>query len=290
MKNPARTLLKALTLTAFAATASLMLCSSAFAATIVDDKFIDGGFTNGADAKDISWYATGGDLSVVSDQTTGPDEGVADNALNRTAATFSGALGSFASTTLAIGETMTLSFNLDFTATPGTNSGGLRFGLYNSNGSPVAGNSNDPNNDFGYRIALPTNQSSAPVINREAGTNASIGTGNDAVALATPGSFSNINIGATTNNYSFSITRGASTNTFGLSLNGTSIALTAIEDANITTFDEIYIGTGNISTAFCVDNVLLTVVSTIPEPSTYASLVGFGVLGLAVLRRRNRVA
>jgi hypothetical protein len=45
-------------------------------------------------------------------------------------------------------------------------------------------------------------------------------------------------------------------------------------------------GTGN-NLSFQLDNLEFTNISAIPEPSTYAALVGLGVLGFASLRRRR---
>ncbi len=139
------------------------------AQAVVNDTFTDGGFTNGADPLDISWFGISSNfsgtvstpsriqLSVVEDQTLGSGK-----ALNLDTPSFTTnnpgfipphlALGTFAPVSLGSepGDTLYLSFDFRFTTKPSTSTtssqfpafraGGLRFGLYNSAFTPVTTN------------------------------------------------------------------------------------------------------------------------------------------------------
>lgn len=273
-------------------------------AAILNDTFADGGITNGADVLDTNWFLiTGsGALTAQSDTTTGPNEGVADTALQHAAATFSGVGGSFTPTTIAVGETMRLSFDVRFTGTPSNNGAGFRFGLYNSNGGTIGTGSSG--NDFGYVIRSGSGTSSGGSVAKEVGGSTGPFGGLDILTLGryTPAP----PLGTTSKNYVMELTRLSATEIgIGFKIDGVTYSDSVTEGfttdngsrtrlpsvpmgdepasggAAYFTFDEVLIGTGNNATTYRVDNVKLEVV---PEP---ASLAAIGLLGLALGRRRR---
>lgn len=296
--------------------AALLATTGARAATIVDDKFIDGGVTDGSDASDVGWYpvvnaAGGTNPSPQSDSTTGPNEGGNDAALQFTpSAAFAGTGASFTQVTLAVGQTITLSFDARFTGTPTTNGGGFRLGLYNTDGG-TTGTSNS-NSDYGYLVRAPAGgTAAAPSLAKELGngTNGGGAAGNGALILGgndilTVGTYANsvAALGAASATYSLAITRTSATAvSFGLQVNGVSVGGGPFTDSgNVPgatgspantpayfTFNEIVIGTGNVTSnpTFRVDNVLLTVTTAVPEPAAMG-LMALG--GLSLLCRRTR--
>ncbi len=269
----------------------LALIPCVWSAPLVNDAFVDGDFADGSDTLDTVWRAGASPLptlSIVSDNTTGPDESSADNALQVATTNANGVLGTFSSTTLAIGETLTLGFDLRFTSTP-TSATGLRFGLFNSNGTAyTAGTATThDDNDSGYRIDVPTNTAStAPRVRFEGGTNGGLGAGNDALAPSTAGTFSNYNLGTTSTAFSFSITRtDATTVSFGLTIDGVNVitSIASDTDRSAFTFDEVFFGVSGAST-YLLDNISVNV-TAVPEPSTAATLLGITSLAFAARRR-----
>lgn len=233
--------------------------------------------------------------SLVTDSTTGPNEGSADKALSLTPASSANSyLGTFTATTLAIGQTLTL--RLDARYSVGTNTGvasGFRIGLFNSNGTGYTAGTADTfdDNDPGYRVNVPYNlTATSPTVGKEAGTNGSAGGGTDFTALTA--TISNVNLRTTSTRFTLTATRSSSTQVdLDLLVNGTSIASTAIIDNSspFFTFDEVMIGSGAGSgNVYLVDNVYVEA-SPIPEPSASALLLS-GAAGLLTLafRRRKR--
>jgi PEP-CTERM motif len=309
MKNPARTLLKALSLAAFSTTAAFTLSSSAFAATIVSDTFTDGGVTDGADAQDVSWSAlfnlNGGSPSVAN---TGSLPGTG-NALNADASsTFSAitaALPTDTALNLAIGDTLTFSFNALYTQAPVNVGSGFRFGI--ASGNYAVGVLVNTGTTAGFSIAHD--------LDNTAGTNFLTGGGNHALGFSTgsaAGDTGTNNVTftgmAVTTTYAMSISMtyvDATTISYTATVNGFTATATDKDDTGVnntvgadflTNFSggRLLIRNGNLGSGtvgdFRVDDVVVDVTSAIPEPSTYAALAGLGVLGLAVLRRKNRAA
>lgn len=128
------------------------------AGTVVDDTFADGGFTDGADPRDVAWYAINGPASGLSIVTDNGTPGIGGgNALRFNAAgtVQRGIVGVLAKpVTLEDGEILTLTFNFRFENTTNLNfSSRLRWGLYGSGGTPIdAHNKNNIwyANDEGY--------------------------------------------------------------------------------------------------------------------------------------------
>jgi PKD repeat protein len=91
---------------------------------LLSDDFSDGLFNNQSLPGSAKWYTSGGSLAISS--------GALAVSPGRMALAFFKDSGV---QSLAVGEQITASFTLNFSA-PGTSSGGFRFGFFNSNGEP----------------------------------------------------------------------------------------------------------------------------------------------------------
>lgn len=289
--NPIR--LSPFSLSLAVAIPALCLAEHAGAVNVLNDKFLDGTITNGTNAGETDTaYFTNRDLTtltIVSDNTTGPDEGANDNALNFNpgGSTFRGFLGEFTSTTAAVGERLVLNFDIRYLASA---SGEFRFGLYNNGGTSVTGNNQAADsNDYGYRIALDRNGMAASTsLASEIGEAASdIGLGTTrAITGGTTSDFTAF--GTVSQNVSLSVERtNATTNTITLGINGTtrgSWTDNATGASNGTaatfTFNEVFFSPTQ-ATQVRFDNIS---VDLIPEPSTAL----LGALGALCLLRRRR--
>lgn len=172
--------------------AALSWCSVAGGSFIVIDGFDDGGRTNGADPLDIAWYRTvnTGSLDVFYDSGA-----MNSNVLRFTPnITFVAAAGVLPTTFSLdnVGDYIELSFDFRYLNTPGSQTSGLRWGIYNDAGAPATADdtsSADPNNvaynhasknDFGYYFNLSTGTgSTAHQLWRESGGTGSITAGTD---------------------------------------------------------------------------------------------------------------
>ncbi|MEX2607509.1 MAG: PEP-CTERM sorting domain-containing protein, partial [Kiritimatiellia bacterium] len=201
---------------------------------------------------------------------------------------------------LAIGETLTLNFDITFYIGALGKSGddGFRFGIYDSNSDRVTADNTNANgsaagfnDDRGYSVWANLNESgnlelfektsdnnlnvsSSANTQRATGTNTNMGTGG---LLSTAGSFS--------------IERTASGLNISSSIGGGSVSYSHLSPGT-TEFDTIYFfGAGTQFTensndddgSFTLDNVS---VSVIPEPSTFI-LVGLALLGLVAFGHRK---
>jgi hypothetical protein len=243
------------------------------------------------DAKDLQWYSSlaSGTLNVQADTFAG---GSSARAMNfATSDPFRRYGANFTSTTLAVGTTTKLSFNVRLTETASNNAVGFRFGLFNSNGTNISSDNpnmlNQPsqqNDDFGYhiRFATGTNGTNLNEICDEPAGDNPLGGGTGGTLISTvSGTASSIN---NTTNHLFELLLIRSTGTtlnFQLFYDGVLKATGTDTSSIVTTFDAIYIGNGNVSTDFSIDNVQLQV----PEPASLSliTLAGFGLL-----RRRQR--
>lgn len=186
---------------------------------------------------------------------------------------FRGILGTMSSsTTIDIGETLTLSFSGKYLGST-NNSGGLRFGFVNSG---------DLDNAYATRVGTGGNTSMDLI--RDTGGDDSPAAG---TVLAVTGGITGPSpayVGITTSTFEgiYSITRTAST-TYSLtaSMNGSTISATDVADQGWDNYNRIFIRNGGINNGFQVDDVSVTL---IPEPSA-AFLGGLGLLTL--LRRRR---
>ncbi|EIQ00994.1 hypothetical protein OpiT1DRAFT_05555 [Opitutaceae bacterium TAV1] len=176
----------------------------------------------------------------------------------------------------------------------------LRFGFYNSNGTPVtADNTTGSNNDYGYMSeGLPFGSGTADItttkFSRETGgADSIILTGTDLVKLTGSSTGSRIH-DSDTYTVIFTITRtgtGISLLSTVQSADGSTLFSITGTDANIsayTSFDEIAFGS-SADIGYRLDNVTVTTnVSQIPEPSTSILLIGTAILAAILLIRRER--
>lgn len=81
----------------------------------------------------------------------------------------------------------------------------------------------------------------------------------------------------------FTLSWVASTGTLSLSVNG--VAKTSVVDTAFSSFSHIYLSSG---TGGVIDSLTITTPSAVPEPSTYAALLGASLLSWAATRRNRR--
>lgn len=219
----------------------------------------------------------------------------------------------FNATSLAVGETLSLTFNLridgpalgNFSANTGVNNQ-LRFGLYYSNGvTPVAAdNFNSPYSFSAYDgygsftslMAGSTNSNGTP-----AGWTIRDRTGTENALISTTTGYTSL--GATElpetsfaidtlYEGSMSILRTEAgveiTATFFGGALGTGYTMTRLDDTNsVTTFDTIAFHlNSSVGASYSISNVEVSLIAApIPEPSTYAALAGLLALGLVARKR-----
>jgi hypothetical protein len=246
---------------------SLGAFTSVHAAVLVDDQFNDNDFSDGADTLDAAWTApVNAALSIVPFNSTGNTSAAvyinssATNALTR---------GAFTNTTaLAIGESITLSFDFRMIAAATNDTAGLRFGLGTSS------------NTFGFTFGT--------------GTSSAVGTAQFATGTVSGPNTPYTSTGATfsinntaSHSFSFTITRTSGTSlSFLSSVDANTVSAVSNNTISNFTFNSIILGQGSSSANdINIDNVI---VSVIPEPSTYAALAGLAVLGLVVCKRSRK--
>lgn len=261
---------------------ALLVAHSASAAVLVDDKFIDGGFSDGTDAKDLNWqlYTTGPTLSIVSNNVTGPDEGANDNALNLNNAGqgFRGIYGTTTNTALGVGNSLTLSYDFKLASAPGNTAAIVRFGLYNSGGT------NPATDDKGYFARL-SSGTGTPTVEawKETGTDVVL-SGADTSVIAGGSGSGFVAISASSVNLTLILTRVTLTSIkIDILENSTPIWSVTDSSSIFSSFDTIALGTGTNTIQFTYDNISL--VSVVPEPSS----IGFASLALGgcLVRRRR---
>lgn len=225
-------------------------------AAVISDGFSDGARTNGADSQDVAWYTIGAPASaatVVGDSVTG---GIgAGNALKLTPTSYAqGFVANLPSTiTLVDGESVTLTFKWRFTGTTNINqTGRLRFGFFNSGGTPTAGDANSTvrANDKGYYAQ--TNPGSASAT----GTSLMQETIGDDILGATGTSSAGGNAGASVNGGTtahtamLSIRRSGASLVLSASIDGLTAATATVASPLTYSFNEIGMsnGVGNYTT------------------------------------------
>ena len=257
------------------------LAPSAWAAVVASAKFtgmtveIQASVSPVAGANDFTWSlinASGTNFDVVADNGS-PGIG-SGNALRTDQAgtgTFRGMIGTMSSsTTLQIGDTLTLSLDGRYWETPANNTGGLRFGFINSGSL-----------DNNFYIQAGTGGQTGMILYRDGVGDNSPGGGSGITSLTSTASGpSYASLATDPFTAFFSITRtAASEYSIVASINGST--RTATSSVGWDSYNAIFIRNGGITSDFLIDNVS---VSLIPEPS--AALLGaVGLLGL--LRRRR---
>jgi hypothetical protein len=239
-------------------------------------------FTSGTRLQWVS--STGTSLTVVNDVTFG------SNVLQLT--TQANAVAAFASTfTISAAAPITLTVNFRDVTNNGTLFAGLRIGLFNSNGTVVgavdgATVTTNTGNDSGIWSSLKATNLN---MNSESGATAPIFFGGDRLGSAAS-TYSVGNVGYT--DYGNSVhtlqvvytTSGANTlattTLDGLLVNSQTISSTTFGSVNQLAFT-----TDQASSTIQLDNILVT--QAIPEPATYAAMLGAIALGSSVYRRRR---
>lgn len=237
-------------------------------AALVDDAFIDGGLTDGSDALDATWTSLSNTaLTVGAFNSTGNTS----NALRVDSTnTFSGTKGAFTNASaLAIGESITVSFDFRITNTAANDGAGLRFGLSSSS------------NTYAFTFGTGTTTGGGMA---QFGANTMGGTNTIYPATGTPFAIND----TATHSFSFTITRTSGTSlSFLGSVDANTISAVTSNSISNFTFNSIVLGQGNTINDFNIDNVLVFQ-STIPEPSTYAALTGLAALGLVICKRSRK--
>ncbi len=268
----------------------LLAASTTQAAVVFNDPFEDGDRTLGADPTDIVWYEANQSivLGVVNDSFAGGSSTKALQADQGNIDALKRIMGQFTPTSLADGDTLSLSFAFrSVTDPPPNNSNAFRFGLYNTNGTKITADegstSNSPTeiDDFGYNVRIPTGTAASPdIIDEPAGDNTLGGTaaGSSIRNSATP-----IGVSSTAGHViELLIARTGSQLNFTVKYDTATVA-TGLDNAGIvTTFDAVYFGSGFINNFdYMIDNVKLEIV---PEPTSLSLLAAAGLM----MGRRRR--
>jgi hypothetical protein len=285
-------------LVAATAVTSLFTACSAFGAVVlVNDPFTDGGRTNGTDAQDIAWWQTGanGTYQVQTDPVTSSNALLRQptNGFTRYVGFFNGTTGPNTAQSLAVGDSLSLKFDFRYVSLPTNAANGLRFGLFNSQGTrqadEFAGNAGNNFNgrlgDAGYYVGLNfgSNAAGSGVIFRETDADGGPTGGGEVVGLG--GGFNSVVIDTAVHSLTLTIKRISATSTDVTYQYDNTTAVTRNDSTqNTAAFDAIYIGQGSDFSPFYVDNVNVTY-TAVPEPTSVAVL---GLAGLFLTSRRRQ--
>lgn len=274
---------KALLTTAL--TASAFFAGSAQGATIIDDPFTDGGFTDGADPQDANWLVEDGGITLSID----PDE-ITGNTLQASAGSNNREIGAyFDAVTLAeVGDYIELKFDYKY---PGAGDfrRGFGFNLGNSNGTGASGSSlgvftDDTGFGANFNPGTPDSTSDGQLYELTGG-----GTNN-------LGGVNTVDPGDTVHEVTLRITRIDDGGTPAVQLDYTTDIIASGSDSAIDntpatfSFDRVIFslsGSGNQGPYF-LDDVLITTnveAPAIPEPAS-AALIAVGSSLLLGRRRR----
>jgi hypothetical protein len=256
------------------------------------------------DDNDLIWWRVNNkhNMAVVNDAFAG---GGSQRALAVTLGTdglFGRIVAPFSPVSLGVNAGDVLQLTFDMRISNGTipaNVIGFRFGLYNGNGTTYtteaslpAGSNAAETNDVGYHVRIGTGNvnSGSPsanlfgIIQEGAGDNVLGGN------AAFESDLSNGNETFTTindqNKHSFALrlTRTLTGVNLDLLTNNTLIASGSVASLNVSSFDHLYFGTGNVGLTYNLDNVKLESIP-IPEPATL--MLAFASLALIRTRRHH---
>lgn len=277
---------------------AFILPSSLHATILLNDTFSDGDHTNASLPDSAAWFLAGsGVTSSPPTITSTVSSGALVNTGNSTFA-LAAAFASPSGRTLAIGETLRLTFDviLNFEGTPSADA--FRFGIFDSKGSQISENSNGTNGSSaafngwrGYSFWSPNDSPSsattASIRKRIANQNVLFSGGAEgANSSRSTTAYTNGNLAnGTTYQGVFTITNTGTSFDITASLGDTSLSYSDNTASPVTTFDSIAFFAGGTPLgpdgSFILDNVMVEVV---PEPSTL--LLG-AIAPLLLLRRRR---
>jgi len=260
----------------FFVAATILAATSASAATLVSDNF---------EGDNTGWfyYNNATPQSIVTDTVLG---GAGNNAMEFPLSAFNADVINFASTTLSVGDSLTLSLSLRFPTAATADNAGIRFGIGNQ---VTPGSLTTAVADTLVYQQLGTGGNTVRTFGVNTATDGGIlGTGSNTKAGAT---FMGIPNDTFAHTLTFTI-KLASATTYDLtsSVDATVNSTLAWAPAAgvVTTFNMIAIGQGTTVGAFNIDNVSL-VYSPVPEPSSLAlaAVGGFGLLALRFRRAKS---
>ena len=266
---------------------------------LINDSFTDGTRLDGADPQDTSWFMSHPDLNLGGTAPTiGTDNNtpLSGNALGFSGtSTFAYGIGAFASTTLsAPGASITIS--MDFAVQGSTSAGALSgpiLGLFGNGGTPLGNDINSitgqaTHNDAGYELiyerGISGNLFLVPIDNSAFTSDFAYGTRTPALSWALG------LVTSDTGGHTMSLTLTLAPNGIDLivvpKLDSYVGSAQTLSGASVltTVFNEALVSTWSGSGSGAVDNI--SVVTAVPEPSTYAALTGALALGWAAWRRR----
>lgn len=264
---------------------------SAFATTLLTDDFSDGNRTSSPNGG--NWHYVG------TNTITFPGGGMnvaPGGAISRTMQT------TFSATSLAVGDSLTATFDLRFTDSLATLDRQFRMGLFNSAGTSLTADDTVGNatslasnaDNYGYWSGIstgPSNNGDAFMYYQPTGGNSFMSTtSTGAVNLTSDFNFGGINDNLT---HTFTLTLARTSTAFDYTFAVSGPLTGTLPTGNVTrtytgtstnTFDTFAIMTSNAALDYTIDNVAISV---IPEPGQLG-LLALG--GLAhVLRRRRSI-
>ncbi|PAW77488.1 MAG: hypothetical protein B9S32_10850 [Verrucomicrobia bacterium Tous-C9LFEB] len=265
------------------------------AITVVSDSFADGERSTQNLPNSAAWYQLGSATGTVS-STTGYtiSPSTAGNAFI--------AVSYFTPTTVTIGASITLSFSVTDTITPGAASArqGLRFGLFNSNGVTPGNNSLTgdtttlTNSAFThytgyagfYSLQSALDPSGIAISQRDGVSPALTNSLFGGTSYSTLGALSGSTAAASGTTYNVSLTlQYVSATEMDITLIANGNTVTRTTSSILSTFDSIGLFSSGSNGDVTFDNITVTVV---PEPSTVSLLALACFCAIAISRERRR--
>jgi hypothetical protein len=224
--------------------------------------------------------------------------------------------GSYA--TLAIGDTLTAAFNFQYSVAPKDASSGIRLDLYNSGSTgslnqQVQGNQGTTGGNFGGLTGLTVSGYSAQFDPTSTGANTSATAYYRPLGAATSwvgsnGGSTQLDAGTTKNVGAVGTDLFTATMTLTyISATDMQVALDIFDDTKaidlgtlglidqstniVNSFDMVGVSFGSVDqtgATATLSEVTISTISAIPEPSTYAAILGVATLGLVAIRSRRQ--